>query len=322
MTVRMGVRRKQRRMCGRPPLIVLGAHRSGTTLAVRLLEKLGVFMGSNQDANGEPYYFARRNEWALRRAGGAWDHPLPLQSFLRDRALLEAMQDVLAVEIASLRFAGFTGPGRFLRTLGSRSDRQPWGWKDPRNTFTLPLWSRIFPGARLLLVERNGVDAAQSLHVREREARRRAAGDLHLRMSPLPRRLLQAPALNDRLEPYFTFSPRLSSWEGAFGLWEEYVAEGRAQLDAHDGPSFRLRYEDLLREPLEQLAGLASFCGLEPSREELEGACQELATDRGFAFTADADLLARYQSVKGSRWMRELGYDQLPVTASARPTAR
>jgi hypothetical protein len=30
----------------------------------------------------------------------------------------------------------------------------PWGWKDPRNSLTLPFWLQVFPGARVLIVHR------------------------------------------------------------------------------------------------------------------------------------------------------------------------
>ena len=26
----------------------------------------------------------------------------------------------------------------------------PWGWKDPRNSITLPLWLRLYPEAKII----------------------------------------------------------------------------------------------------------------------------------------------------------------------------
>ncbi len=45
----------------------------------------------------------------------------------------------------------FARSNRYKRTNGLKA----WGWKDPRNTFTLPMWLSIFPKARVLHVLRN-----------------------------------------------------------------------------------------------------------------------------------------------------------------------
>ncbi len=54
------------------PLIVVGMHRSGTTLLVRLLEHCGVFMGINQSGNGEARFFQNLNREALDVLGCNW----------------------------------------------------------------------------------------------------------------------------------------------------------------------------------------------------------------------------------------------------------
>jgi len=65
------------------PLILLGMHRSGTSMAARLLERLGVFMGWRKDSNHEADFFRHANEWLLSQAGGAWDHPEPVRTLRR-----------------------------------------------------------------------------------------------------------------------------------------------------------------------------------------------------------------------------------------------
>jgi hypothetical protein len=42
-----------------------------------------------------------------------------------------------------------------------------WGWKDPRNSITLPVWLKLFPDARVIHIVRNGVDVAESLYRRQ-----------------------------------------------------------------------------------------------------------------------------------------------------------
>ena len=39
------------------PIIIIGMHRSGTTLLSKLLEKCGVFMGTKKEENNESIFF-------------------------------------------------------------------------------------------------------------------------------------------------------------------------------------------------------------------------------------------------------------------------
>ena len=57
------------------PLIVIGMHRSGTTMMVGVLEKFGWFMGSDQEANKESKLFIRLNTWLMMQSGCRWDSP-------------------------------------------------------------------------------------------------------------------------------------------------------------------------------------------------------------------------------------------------------
>lgn len=38
----------------------------------------------------------------------------------------------------------------------------PWGWKDPKNSFTIDLWKEIFPNAKVLHIYRNPIDSISS----------------------------------------------------------------------------------------------------------------------------------------------------------------
>ena len=38
-----------------------------------------------------------------------------------------------------------------------------WGWKDPRNIFTLPFWITLFPLSKIIIVKRHPYDVCMSL---------------------------------------------------------------------------------------------------------------------------------------------------------------
>lgn len=50
-------------------------HRSGTSLLVKILQELGVFMGMDLEHNSESKFFIEVNEWMLNQAGASWDNP-------------------------------------------------------------------------------------------------------------------------------------------------------------------------------------------------------------------------------------------------------
>lgn len=275
-------------------------HRSGTTLLVRLLEQLGFFPGWRREENGEPWFFLRRNEWLLRRAGGGWDRPLPVLALLADPGFRAETAALFAAEVRSSRFRGY---GRGGDLSG------PWGWKDPRTTFLLEIWAEVFPGARVLDVRRNGVDVAQSLVARTQRAR--AHGHGVLRRWSLRSRMKAALQPLEFLN-HFSLSSRCTTLHEAFALWEEYVAQARSALAAFRGETMSIAFEDLLASPRERLAEIARFCGCNTQPERIAAAVATIDAGRAHAFTARADLVAFHDEVRGRPLMRELGYGERP----------
>ena len=57
-------------------IVVLGMHRSGTSLVTRLLVEMGVYMGPRLDVrNWEDADFQKTNQTILDMAGGNWGKP-------------------------------------------------------------------------------------------------------------------------------------------------------------------------------------------------------------------------------------------------------
>lgn len=294
-----------------PPIVITGVHRSGTTLIAESLRRLGVFLGARRDPNGEAYFFLRLNEWVMRRAGGAWDYPLPTAAFLQQEHFFQDSLRILEEQLRSFRFAAFTG---FLAYLfsGRRPDSAwAWGWKDPRTIFTFPLWARLFPDLRLIYVVRNGVDVASSLAVREHRRREKGAPGLDsLRIRPLPGRLRDAVPGLESFAAYL-FTTRCTSLEESFRLWEEYAAEGERLLEGFAGPRLVVRYEDFLARPAPALERLAAFCNLAATPEMIGGLAESVLSGRSCAFLGNPELCRFYDTVKNTPLMQRLGYSGL-----------
>jgi hypothetical protein len=140
------------------PVCIAGMHRSGTSVVARLLNLCGLYLGEDSDLinptpdNPEGYWenvrFVKINEAVLGELGGAWDLP-PVRSegWEREESLAPLRQQ--AMELCREFAHG-----------------EPWGWKDPRTSLTLPFWKDIFPDLGVIICVRNPVEVARSLYRR------------------------------------------------------------------------------------------------------------------------------------------------------------
>ncbi|MFF1695435.1 sulfotransferase family protein [Streptomyces sp. NPDC058257] len=89
-----------------------------------------------------------------------------------------------------------------------------------------------------------------------------------------------APLLNERFDPALV-QERAFPLPRFGALWSELVAQGARFLDELPAAQrMTLAYEDLLDAPQEELARLAAFIGVEPSRQWLDGAIAQLDDSR------------------------------------------
>jgi hypothetical protein len=212
------------------PVVVVGAHRSGTTLVARLLQELGVDMGRRLSSNCEDFELVALHEWLLRRAGGSWEYPAPLLALLGNPELRQQARLILDDHRAKGR-------------------RRPvsWGWKDPRTAFTLELWTSVFPDLRAIVVRRHPAAASASLAARARREQRPDHSPLADR-SVGPR--LKAVLRKREHEQHFYRSVRCWEPDGALDVWAEYNgAIDRFIATAPDRVMAEVHLEDLLADP-------------------------------------------------------------------------
>jgi len=279
------------------PIIILGMHRSGTSLVTESLEKLGLFVGKRKDENHEAVFFRKLNEWLLRQCGSAWDEPQGIAHLLANGPVLNLTQDYLAHILRTPRAILYWGLKGYLSHHGFARIERPWGWKDPRNTFTLPIWRALFPEARIIHVSRHGVDVAHSVIVRQEQSLRLASTQ-HARRKwfywVYPKR------------GGFTESVRCFDLDRSFSLWEEYMLEADRQVQGLEAYTKNIRYEDFLSDPVAHLRDLAKFCGLSVSEARLGDTARTVRTSRALAYRTD-DSLRSYAERVAPR-LKRLGY--------------
>lgn len=284
------------------PVIIMGMHRSGTSMIADLLAELGVFVGADLEINSESRFFLESNDWLLAQADASWCNPGTIDWLLAHEELLALVEDYLRVKLSAWPVRSYLGLHRYLG--GARpliGMAFPWGWKDPRNVFTLPVWLRLFPDARLIYVHRNGVPVAASL-------RKRTEGGLALAKKQYAWRRRLGWYRWRRKRRGFVYGPRCLTLQGAFSLWEEYVSRAFTLLPATGRPVMSIKYELFVEEPGLWLGKLAAFCGLPESGPVIDRAVKSVRKTRADSFLEDRELRVFYESVKANVWMERLGY--------------
>lgn len=139
-------------------LIVLGMHRSGTSVLARLLNLMGAYFGAegaSTGANAEnPKGFWERrdvrdlNDHVLHGAGFDWNRVL---GFDADR-LPPALVDQFVERAAAL--------------VLDMDAHRPWMLKEPRLCLLLPLWRKVLEAPVCIHIHRDPVEVAASLRAR------------------------------------------------------------------------------------------------------------------------------------------------------------
>jgi hypothetical protein len=236
-----------------------------------MLRSAGWHIGSELDTNLEADVFRELNEWLLELSGGSWQYPMPFKDLLLHEPSAERacahLKELIAGRIA----------GRFAN---EPSELNKWLWKDPRTTFTLPIWQRIFPGLRVIQVTRHGIDVAKSLQVRAFRALDKpdwAVGHIE-------------DAADLVALKWVLVGTRPLSIEAGLQLWSEYVTEADTHVRLLGDDAITLRYEDLLSAPEVWLERLFAFIGVDKVPPALVDSAR-LRADRSFAFLKDEELV-------------------------------
>ena len=268
---------------GIPPVIIIGMHRSGTSMISRMLEELGLFMGKVKQHDHESLFFIHLNNWLFNQSGGSWYHPQTFHYLLENKEVRSLAAAYISYIIKTPRVTGYLGWKSYLKWRSLKNLDFPWGWKDPRNTFTLPIWLDLFPDAKVIHIYRNGIDVASSLMVREGRAFSKNA-------QPINDRYKRMLYMVRPKRGGFIASVRCSSLEGGFSLWEEYLGEARMHVNRLGDRAVEFRYEDFLDEPHRVLSSIVGFCGLSVSEGDIRRITGGVRKSRAYAYKNNPEL--------------------------------
>jgi len=124
--------------------VILGMHKSGTTLVAKALHESGIAMGEGfrQDAG-----------YSVQKYEAKWVRDI-------NDAMLGTARDVFSLKVTSACLEGFTLNddivARMREGIAYYSERfADWGFKDPRSALTYRYWRDVLPPHRIIVVYRD-----------------------------------------------------------------------------------------------------------------------------------------------------------------------
>jgi GT2 family glycosyltransferase/glycosyltransferase involved in cell wall biosynthesis len=206
-------------------------------MLTRLLHSCGLYLGpenelmpaqaDNPDGFWEHLGFVALNDELLNELGGAWDLPPKVDEDFKHPRL-----DPLRLK-ARLLIEGF-------------DPSSIWGWKDPRNSLTLPFWQDLLPGLKTLIIVGNPLDVAHSMRTRNG-----TSYSFGLRLWEIyNRRLIEAANAKERLVTHYNLffddpETELRRIAHFIGLPDAKVADAAA-LVTRQKPHTRFSIDDLI----------------------------------------------------------------------------
>ena len=247
------------------PLIVIGMHRSGTSLVARLLNDLGIHMGHNLSRDAESIFFQKINRRIYKSADSNWGNIEGLLESMEDERFIEKeVEKVHEILFPQKSFLGLNHgvAQHFTPAIWSslmKGEDVWWGWKDPRTTLTFPIWLRVFPNARVLHIIRSGIDVAISTHRRSLKQQ----GKFWKRIIPLD------------------FIPKTLDFNYCYDLWKKYVSFALKKKALIKPEHFlEIKYEALLLEPLENIKKINNFIGYQTKEDKIKEVCSQIDSSR------------------------------------------
>ncbi len=136
-------------------VIVLGMHRSGTSLTSNILKELGVDMGnrllgkniSNPFGHFEDLDFLELNQDILASAGGDYKNPPSRSAIMNQKEKYK---------------------NRIKKLIESKNIISLWGWKEPRTCLTFNLFLPYIENPHIIYCKRDAERIIKSLYKREK----------------------------------------------------------------------------------------------------------------------------------------------------------
>lgn len=289
------------------PIIVVGMHRSGTSMVSRMLKSLGVFMGRNTGRHNEAAFFVKLNSWILKQVGADWDAPNNLTYLNENESVKNQIIKYLSFYLRTPFLISYLGIIKWLK-YRRLPIAQPWGWKDPVNCLTLSIWLKLFPNAKVIFIKRHGIDVANSLKVKGESYTKKSISRFENLFAFKVYTVLFKHLFPLRRVRAFSHSLACMNLNQSLQVWNTYndlAYESLSQIQA--GNLLEIKYEDLLENQEEYTKKIASFCNLERKEKNLLSLLSEkLDVTRAYSYRQKDGLVE--EAIKHKALLEIHGY--------------
>jgi hypothetical protein len=242
-----------------------GMHRSGTSMVTNLLRLCGLHLGAETDMlppaidNPEGYWesvkFRELNDEILTALGGKYDAPPRPPKGWEEREELGPLREKAEAILRELATDGH------------------WGWKDPRNSLTLPFWLSLLPQMKVIICVRNPLEVA--LSERRRWERLYVLNRPHVSAFPL---YLDVWKFYDSVAGALSIRPpAIPPYHRCFTLWQIYYQE----ILASTRPENRLitHYDNYFIDAEAELRRGLNFLCMDVSDEQIADSLSAISED-------------------------------------------
>ena len=257
------------------PIIIAGMHRSGTSLLSKVLIDMNINMGHYLDVNNESKFFQRLNRWILSCIGSSWDAPKTLVDInsedlkIIENKLLKSLQSKTTSSI-------YFGLRKSIFNHSFSNIEYNWGWKDPSNTFTLPVWLNIFKKAKVIYVLRHPLDVSNSLLKRNNFLKRKDHNN------SFPNLFSKYLSILSISKGGVSCSFNINNIDDCLSLYNNYYNE-IIKLSKTYNILF-IKYEDLILDTSESISQLSEFLEKDFNKELLIQVNKYINKERVYAF--------------------------------------
>lgn len=279
------------------PVIVIGMHRSGTSVLSRLLSMLGVNMGLRVDDNWESNHTRRINQFIFRQINATWDHVTPFNNLYKSNDHVRQLELLMRSSINRRFILDHFGLSDSIAIKPKSGKTWFWGWKDPRNTFTLPFWKAIFPAAKIIHIYRNPVDVGLSLKTREELTGVDYENNYKTRFKKIIRYGRIGMSNVNMLDA-----------ENGCRLWEQYVSQALEHEKTYGNDVLSICYEELLADVTSAINIVSAFLEINNPDTYSSQINAAVKSDNRYKFINSDEGMRIYLAWRENTLFRQLGY--------------
>ena len=271
------------------PIILIGMHRSGTSLVAEMMTRAGVWMGSQKRVDYESGTFRRANKAILKQMGDDRYYGANSIKAMQDEAQLLKFCNSTRVYLKDHLVQGHFGRRWLVYAVRALPKKCfLWGWKDPTSTLFFEMWKRIFPKARFVAIVRHPEETCLSLY--DRQLRRQKS-----RQKKRARGLISGQCHE-------------LDFAQCFEIWKTYNFEVVKALKRYPDDTFLLRYEKL--NDYEVIANLLKFIG---AKADPKHVAKEVKFGRNAYINPLDHLPDLKRQIQTDELVRELDYGVTPL---------